>query len=157
MRDAGKSKAARKEETAAREASFIQKTLPDLFNMSAREATHDAWARFCFGTGQSFGAGSHHLFHDIIRALRHDPHWSPEHGTTISGTRLDQEFKRVGTAVRKRMDAFIETNGCTISTNGWTNAKVRLLFLYVLYSFSKCVCCCMPYAVRMVHTGVYSM
>ena len=33
VRDAGKSKTARKEETAAREASFIQKTLPDLFNM----------------------------------------------------------------------------------------------------------------------------
>ena len=92
VRDAGKSKAARKEETAAREASFIQKTLPDLFNMSAREATHDAWARFCVGTGQSFGAGSHHLFHDFIRALRHDPHWSPEHRTTISGTRLDKSL-----------------------------------------------------------------
>lgn len=48
----GQGNKARSEDSAAREDCLVQKTLPGMFDLSAREETNLIWARFCFGTGQ---------------------------------------------------------------------------------------------------------
>lgn len=71
-------KVARSVEEGEREAGFIQTKLPNLFKEGTRQSTNDAWARYVYGTGQSFNAGKHHLSRGFLRAFRKDPSWSAE-------------------------------------------------------------------------------
>lgn len=109
----------------AREDVFLDQTLPDMAKRGTRDATDQAFALWVFGTGQSFNVGHHFLFERFKKALIADPSWKPEHRTTVSGTRLKAEVENVRNGLRAWISDETLKFGCTISSDGWTNAKVR--------------------------------
>ena len=97
-----------------------------------RAATHQAYAQWVLGTGQSFNAGRNPLFKKFVKAVIKDPQWHPEDRRTLATTRLDAETERV----RKDLSAWIgedaEKFGCTIALDAWTNGQV-LTAVKILY------------------------
>ncbi|CAN0427469.1 unnamed protein product, partial [Laminaria digitata] len=87
----------------------------------ARAATHQAYAQWVLGTGQSFNAGRNHLFKNFVKAVIKDPQWHPEDRRTLATTRLDAETERVRKGLTTWIGEDAEKFGCTIALDGWTN------------------------------------
>lgn len=89
-----------------------------------RAATHQAYAQWVLGTGQSFDVGRNHFFKRFIKAAIKDPQWQPEDRRTLVTTRLDSETERVRKGLSTWIGEDAQKFGCTIALDAWTNGQV---------------------------------
>jgi hypothetical protein len=91
-----------------------------------------AVARFFYSNGIAFNVASSPYFEQFVKAVAaFGPGYKPPKHDALRNTLLDREKARIEKELQPILET-LETQGCTLTSDGWSNTQNRPLLNYLL-------------------------
>jgi hypothetical protein len=120
------------EKAAAPAAATAQANIRQLLSKKDKEAADAAAARFFYSNGIATNVARSPYFHKFIDAVaNYGKGYKPPKIDALLTTLLNKEKARIQKELQPVMDT-LETQGCTLTSDGWSNTQHRPLLNFLI-------------------------